>query len=56
VQLWRGISSEVDEFGNIIGYAIVPSLGFSNTTETSENELEEWFNKYGLKLIKALLR
>ena len=50
------VVEEKDAAGNVVGYAIIPNLGFSNAAETPEDELEEWFNKYGLRLIKALLR
>ena len=39
---------ETNEKGEIIGYSIVPSIGFEDIS------LEEWFDKYGAELFKVL--
>jgi len=39
---------ETNEKGEIIGYSIVPSIGFEDMS------LEEWFDKYGAELFQVL--
>jgi len=42
------IVAETNEKGEIIGYSIIPNIGFENMS------LEDWFDEYGAELIKEL--
>ena len=51
------IVEEKDENGNIVGYAIVPNLTFNTASEgIDDTQLEIWFDKYGVNLIKMLTK
>ena len=48
---------EKDENGNVVGYAIVPRLGFNTASEgIDEAQLEKWFDEYGVDLVKMLTK
>ena len=51
------VIEEKDESGNIVGYIIVPNLGFNTASEgIDDTQLEIWFDKYGVDLIKMLTK
>ena len=47
---------EEDEEENPLGLSIVPNTGFTNSGPEGKKKLEEWFDTYGSKLLKALLK